>query len=199
MVKLNMNIKTNICLLLVSALSVVSLSHSGVQQEGMLDEVRLFAGDFAPRGWKLCDGQALQINDHTALYAIIGGIYGGDKKSTFLLPDLRGRVPAGAGKAVALSQIRIGQQFGRETLTLGVANMPSHSHSVILSGSEVVRTPTVAAPVAGQSASANLVHRSDPNVLESSNSGGSVPVRIAQPSLGMHYIICVSGVFPSRG
>jgi microcystin-dependent protein len=192
-----MTIKTNICLLLVSALSVVSLSHSSPNDD-MLGEVRLFAGDFVPRNWMLCDGQALKIKDNYYLHSIIGGIYGDDEKNTFLLPDLRGRVPAGTGKAVALSQIRLGQQFGRETLTLGVANMPSHSHSVTLGGSEVVRTPTVAAPVAGQSASANLVHRSDPNVLESSNSGGSVPVSIAQPSLGMHYIICVEGRIPGR-
>lgn len=78
-------------------------------QEAMIGEVRLFAGNFAPRGWAFCEGQLLSISQNTALFSILGTIYGGDGRTTFGLPDLRGRVPVGVGNGPGLDEVRIGQ------------------------------------------------------------------------------------------
>ena len=98
--------------------------------EPFIGEIRMFAGNFAPRGWAFCDGQLLPISQNTALFSILGTTYGGDGRTTFGLPDLRGRVPVHAGRGPGLSDIRLGQKGGAETSTLTVANMPNHNHDI---------------------------------------------------------------------
>src|SRR5262245_12892717 len=91
-----------------------------------LGEIRLFAGNFAPRGWALCDGQALAISEHRALFAVLGTTYGGDGQTTFALPDLRGRVPVQPGGKQSL-----GARRGVETVSLTVPQIGSHTHQLV--------------------------------------------------------------------
>ena len=98
-----------------------------------IGEIRLFAGNFAPVGFAFCNGQLLAISENSALFALIGTIYGGDGQTTFALPDLRGRLPMHQGTGPGLTTRVIGQQFGTETVTLTTAQIPAHSHPVLCS------------------------------------------------------------------
>lgn len=125
-------------LIAMTTLSMLSVS-SVVAQDAMLGEVKLFAGNFAPRGWAFCDGQVLSISSNTALFSILGTIYGGDGRTTFALPDLRGSIPVGVGTGQGLNAVTLGQK-----------------------------------------------------------SRNGAPGKEAQATLGMHYIIAVQGIYPSR-
>ena len=96
--------------------------------EPFIAEVRIFAGNFAPRNWVECDGRLLQISAYTALFAILGTQYGGDGRTTFGIPDARGRSLVGAGTGPGLSQIRPGDKGGSEDVTLTYGQMPVHNH-----------------------------------------------------------------------
>lgn len=98
--------------------------------EPFVGQIQIFAGTFAPRGYALCDGQLLQIAGNSALFSIVGTIYGGDGRTTFGLPDLRGRVPYHWGSGPGLPNVNIGQKGGTATTVLNVANLPSHFHAV---------------------------------------------------------------------
>src|SRR5437899_606428 len=91
-------------------------------------EIRIFAGNFAPKGWALCDGQLLPISQNTALFSLVGTFYGGDGKSTFGLPDLQGRAPIHQGQGPGLSDYFVGESAGSETVALLQSEMPAHSH-----------------------------------------------------------------------
>ena len=93
-------------------------SASNVSIEPLIGEIIMFAGNFAPRNWALCDGQLLPINSHQALFSILGTTYGGDGRTTFGLPDLRGRVPVHAGQGAGLSSYRLGQKGGTEKVSI---------------------------------------------------------------------------------
>lgn len=93
-------------------------------------EICMFAGNFAPRGWAFCEGQLLAISSHSALFSLLGTTYGGDGRTTFGLPDLRGRTPIHPGHGPGLSSYKLGQRGGQETVTLTQLQMPSHSHTV---------------------------------------------------------------------
>ena len=93
-----------------------------------LAEIVIFAGNFAPRGWAYCDGQLMSINANSALFSLLGTTYGGDGRTTFALPDLRGRTPVGPRHGPGLSSYTLGQRGGVETVTLTINQMPSHSH-----------------------------------------------------------------------
>ena len=94
-----------------------------------IGQIMMFAGSFAPANWALCNGQILAISEYTALFSILGTTYGGNGRTTFALPDLRGRVPMGSGDGIGLSPRVTGQRYGSENVTLSVAQMPAHSHS----------------------------------------------------------------------
>lgn len=100
-------------------------------QECFLGEVKMFAGNFAPRNYALAQGQLLPINGNEALFSIIGTIYGGDGRTTFALPDLRGRAPIGAGQGPGLSNRQLGQRVGEEDHSLTVGEMPAHAHTAV--------------------------------------------------------------------
>ena len=93
-------------------------------------QIVIFGGNFAPRGWSLCQGQLLAISSHSALFSLIGTIYGGDGRTTCALPDLRGRVPVQHGNGPGLSPVSIGEKGGRENVTLTTLNLPAHSHTL---------------------------------------------------------------------
>ena len=98
--------------------------------EPFIAEIRIFAGNFAPRGWAFCDGQLLQISQNTALFSLVGTTYGGDGRTTFGLPNLKGRAPMHAGGGPDLTERRLGQSGGAETVTLTEADMPTHTHTM---------------------------------------------------------------------
>ena len=109
--------------------AVLPASEAKAQSEPFLGQISWFGGTFAPRGWAFCDGQLLPINQNQALYSLLGTTYGGDGRTTFALPDVRGRVPIHAGQGAGLEDFREGTKGGSETVTLNVAEMPAHSHS----------------------------------------------------------------------
>ena len=97
--------------------------------EPFIAEVRIFAGNFAPRGWSFCDGQLLPIAQNTALFSLIGTTYGGDGRTTTALPNLEGRAPMHPGRGPGLTARRLGARVGAETVTLTEAQIPQHNHT----------------------------------------------------------------------
>ena len=98
--------------------------------EPFIGEIRMFAGSFAPRGWALCDGQLLAVSQNDALFSLLGTIYGGDGRTTFGLPDMRGRIPIHFGSGPGLTPRTLGNKFGSEHETLITNQLPSHSHTL---------------------------------------------------------------------
>lgn len=169
--------------------------------EPLLGSIMLFAGTFAPRGWAFCNGQLLSIASNSALFSIIGTLYGGDGRTTFALPDLRGRAPVGAGQGPGLSNYPIGNKVGSETTTLTVNNLPSHSHTLKGSSSPgISNLPNGGVAAANRDGILHYGYDADINMNSSSiaNTGGNQPINNVQPVLGMHYCIALQGVFPPR-
>lgn len=168
--------------------------------EPFVGEIRMFAGNFAPRGWAFCDGQLLAVSQNDALFSLLGTIYGGDGRTTFGLPDLRGRLPIHAGTGPGLSPRRLGAKGGAEKVTLTVNQMPSHSHrlkgSTALAGEETPQDN-----VTGQ-AETLLYGREAPLANMASDSitsvGGSRSHTNLMPFLCIHFIIALVGIYPSR-
>jgi microcystin-dependent protein len=171
--------------------------------EGTIGEIRMFAGTFPPRNWLFCNGQTLAIAQNTAFFSILGTTYGGNGQTTFAVPNLQGRVPVGTGTGPGLSNVQLGQVAGTETNSLTVANLPAHSHTMNASADA-----TSAGAPAGNSLGANARGGITPFAPGATNQvpmgsttgsvGSSSPVNNMQPYLGMNYIICQFGIFPSR-
>jgi microcystin-dependent protein len=161
----------------------------------------LFAGNFAPVGWAFCNGQLLPINQNQALFAILGVTYGGDGRTTFGLPDLRGRAPIHFGQGTDLQNYTLGQSGGVETVTLLTTQMPTHTHSF---GQNCSTDP------GGESSPVNnFLGPVDPGIYStttnaqmaagnSSTAGGSQPHENRAPFLAMNYCIAITGIFPTR-
>jgi microcystin-dependent protein len=183
--------------------------------EGYIGQIMLFAGNFAPRNWAYCQGQIIQIAQNTALFSILGTTYGGNGQTTFALPDLRSRVPVGTGDGPGLSSWVMGQQEGVEQVSLTISEMPLHNHNVLVSNNAAT-SATGANNDNGTCylAAANGTYGGDPvnvniynndtapvDILGSKSivpAGGNLPHLNIQPSLGLNYIICLYGIFPSR-
>jgi microcystin-dependent protein len=168
--------------------------------EPFVGEVRMFAGNFAPRGWAFCDGQLLAVSQNDALFSLLGTIYGGDGRTTFGLPDLRGRIPIHAGHGPGLSERRLGAKSGEEKVTLTVNQMPSHGHTFTATTSPANdRNPVGKAPATA--VSQVYTDRLTPVNLSSesiSKVGGSRSHTNLQPYLCIHFIIALFGIYPSR-
>lgn len=170
--------------------------------EAFTGEIRMFAGTFPPRDWAFCDGQLLPISQHQALYSILGTHYGGDGRSTFGLPDLRGRVPLHAGNEPDLTSRRLGQQGGREKVTLDESQMPAHTHTTVTKASSSTRSEI--APDARNAYWGPGSYTNDSNVnmamdaVVTNASGGGKPVSNVQPFTAINFIICLDSVFPPR-
>ena len=169
----------------------------------LLASLLLFAGNFAPRGWAFCQGQLVAINQNQALFSLLGTTYGGDGRTTFALPDLRGRVPIGMGQGPGLSLINLGEVGGVENINLTVNQMPQHSHT--LNGHKALgdtSDPTNAIPANTGALDREYKGNTAPNAVMNAaaigTSGSSQPVTIRNPYLGMNYIIAMQGIFPSR-
>jgi len=193
--------------------------------EGTLGSIQLFGGNFAPRTWAFCDGQLLPINSYSALFSILGVAYGGDGRSTFGLPELRGRVPLHVGKGAGPGQrgYREGDRGGQESVALGTHNLPSIYASVTVQSAGGINIPVNAvrgegdevnpgAGVLANSGADNYSSSPSINAIYSGksipvsgfkatafSSGSSLPTYNMQPFLATNYIICVQGLYPSRG
>lgn len=167
-----------------------------MSSEPFVGELSIFGGNFAPRGWALCDGQLLPISQYSALFSILGTIYGGDGVSTFGLPDLRSRVAIHPGNGPGLSSYRLGQKGGAETVTLTTSQIPAHNHSAQLKVATSANPVTRDFPDVSQAgASADVTFD---QAVETSNSGGGQPHDNIQPFQCVNYIIALQGIYPSR-
>ncbi|WP_203418253.1 phage tail protein [Flavobacterium sharifuzzamanii] len=177
--------------------------------EGYLGEIRLYGGNFAPRGWALCNGTTLSIANYDALYALIGTIYGGDGINTFKIPDLQGRVPVGAGTGQGLPNIALGQASGTENVTMTINQMPAHNH--VATGSLAIPADNAAGELASptgnilaglaeaySTAAPDTDLKTENATVSFQSAGSTVPFSIIQPYLTTNYIICIEGIFPSR-
>ena len=173
--------------------------------EPFIAEIRIFAGNFAPRGWAFCNGQLLPIAQNTALFSLIGTTYGGDGRTTTALPNLQGRAPMHPGRGPGLTARRLGQRGGSETVSLSEAQMPNHTHTILaVPNQALLKTPSNTRSIARSrfgsayqtNTSSNLVAF---NSQALANSGGSQAHNNLQPFLAMNFIIALVGTYPSRG
>jgi microcystin-dependent protein len=160
-----------------------------------LGELKIISWNYAPKGWALCNGQFLPINQNQALFSILGTTYGGNGQTTFALPDLRGRTPLHQGQGLTL-----GQAAGQEFHTVTMAEMPAHNHFV--TGTSTVGTlNSGGANVFGMSQTPVYAPFGAPVALEPTtvtNTGGSQAHENRQPFLVLNIIIALQGIFPSR-
>ncbi len=171
-----------------------------------IGQIELFGFNFAPLGWAFCDGQLLSIADNSALFTLIGTIYGGDGLNTFALPNLNGRVALGVGTGPGLSTVVLGQTGGTEAVTLLAANLPAHRHTLAAQSgrgnTSATGTTVVLAQVAEDDGTPARHYASTlPNTTLSSASissvGSSQAVDIRNPYLGLQYAIALFGFYPS--
>ena len=182
-------------------------------------EIIMFGGNFAPRGWALCDGQLLPIAQNSALFSILGTTYGGDGRTTFGLPDLRGRVPLHPGSGPGLSSRALGERAGAENVILATTQIPAHNH---VATSTSTSAANAVAPAGNSNdavdnfwaddvgVSSGTYHSGPANETMNTgavstatttavaDTGGSQAHTNVQPFLGVNFIIALTGTFPSR-
>lgn len=184
-----------------------------------IGEIRIFAGTYAPVGWSFCNGTVLPISANEVLYSLIGNIYGGDGRTTFALPDLRGRLPVGLGHSPTLPiDVELGEQFGVESITLTQAKLPVHSHPFVVSSA--VANTTIPAEATNNAtrtfgtftkvnAMTGLYNNSisqlgrvqlDGATLNPSagSSSGATAHSNLMPAMALNYIIATIGLYPSQ-
>jgi len=177
--------------------------------EPFLGQISVFGFNFAPANWATCQGQIMPISQNTALFSLLGTMYGGNGQTTFGLPDLRGNVAVGQGQALGASNYVMGEIGGVPTVTLNTTQMPSHVHSLMAAGSQAdANSPegaVLASPrVTGQTQSwvGEIYNKNPPDTVLNapiSSTGGGQPHNNLQPFLVLTYCICVRGIFPQRG
>lgn len=166
--------------------------------EPFLAEIKIVGFNFAPRGWALCDGQILPINQNQSLYSLLGTTYGGDGRTTFGLPEMRGRTPIHEGQDGVGSSHSLGQRSGEETHSLSIAETPQHKHSANVSNANG-DAPIAIDNTLGEynnmgNNGGNLINLS--NAIN--NAGGGQGHQNMQPYLALNYCIALQGLFPSR-
>jgi microcystin-dependent protein len=166
-------------------------------------EIRIFAFNFAPRGWATCDGQLLPISQNTALFSLLGTMYGGDGKTTFALPNLDGAVPMAAGSGPDGTEYFQGQTEGSAAVTLIQSELPAHSHSLSVSTRNASeKNPQNQALAVGQGIGMYGANNQPTTTMAPESlsiSGGSNPHNNMQPSLVFTFCIAMQGIFPPRG
>ena len=168
--------------------------------EPFLAEVRIFGFNFPPRGWAFCDGQILPISQNESLFSLLGTTYGGDGRTSFGLPELRGRTPIHVGQSNGGANHNLGQKGGEESVLLNIAEIPAHTH-VARASSDPGTQPVPADAVLADSTSQaytdpeNLV---DMNAAELTNAGAGQQHNTMQPCLALSFCIALQGLFPSR-
>jgi len=206
--------------MVMGGLTNVRLAMACGSGESFLASMCVFAGNFAPRGYAFAQGQLLSISQNTALFSLLGTIYGGDGRTTFALPDTRGRVVIGAGSGPGLSSYKLGARGGVERVTLSTAQMPSHTHvaTTTATGSAIAHAnasgnvDTPSGNVWSRVARDNIYSSSTPDVTMSAaaitmsisssttnaNTGGGLSHENRMPYIAMNWIIVLQGIFPSR-
>lgn len=168
--------------------------------EPFVGEIKMFAGNFAPRSWALCDGQLLSVSQNDALFSLLGTIYGGDGRTTFGLPDMRGRLPIHVGSGPGLTPRQLGQRFGQESVNLTAAQTPPHTHQ-LRATDEAGETTNPSGQVQAQTTDES--YSTDPpntNMASPaiSTSGSSQSHFNIQPFQCINFIIALFGIYPSR-
>lgn len=180
--------------------------------EGMIGEIRLFGGNFAPRAWAFCQGQLLAISSNEALFSILGTTYGGDGRTTFGLPDCRGRMVLSSGNGPGLSSRRLGSRGGQEDVTLFTPQLPNHNHTIsgrMIGSSGAPDTSDATNELFATQPVGNNFFATDSGASDHDMANGTASVTIAAsgggqphenrpPFLALHYVICLQGIFPSR-
>lgn len=175
-----------------------------------MSEIRFFAGNFSPKAWAYCQGQLLAIAQNTALFSLLGTMYGGNGQTTFALPSFAGRTPVGTGQGPGLPMIDLGELSGTPNVTLTQIQLPVHNHA----GSSAISIPTFSEsgssgdPSGSLLASINGLYKTGTppdsflapigGAVVVGTAGASSPLNIEQPYLGMNIIICLQGIYPSR-
>ena len=172
--------------------------------EPFVGEIRMFAGNFAPRSWAFCDGQLLAVSQNDALFSLLGTIYGGDGRTTFGLPDLRGRVPVHQGQGPGLSDRRLGLKSGAEKASVNANQLPAHAHAMQGStdfGADTNPTDNVLGTASGSNFyttdSNSLVTMNAESSLATGNGSGQTHENL-MPFLCLNFIIALFGIYPSR-
>ena len=191
--------------LVCGMLSVMGLLPSPIlaASDPFIGEIMMMGANFCPRGWANTDGQLLPINQNQALFSLLGTMYGGDGRTTFGLPDLRGRVPIHSGSGPGLSQKRQGEKGGEERHTLNQNEMPAHQHSLNLSDGPPTQNSAAGNLLNSQgrkrefvAPGAGSLKPMHPTAVGSAGSGG--PHNVMQPYLSVRFCIALQGIFPSR-
>ena len=210
-----MKLKLHAIFLGLCALGVSGLAETrpAEAQEGYLGEVRLFGMTWCPRSWTPADGQLLAISQYNALFSLYGTLYGGDGRTTFGLPDLRGRAPISQGSGPGLNPYSVGQKAGSESFTLTVDQMPSHNHTAsttatLNASSAGGDSPEPSGRVLADDGNDNIYSAAQPDVTMSSaaisasttvnNTGGNQAVGHRGPILTMTWCVALQGIYPSR-
>ena len=168
-------------------------------------EIRIFPFNFAPKGWAWCDGQLLPLSQNTALFSLLGTVYGGNGKSNFALPDLQGRAPMHPGQGPGLSLHDLGETGGSDYVTLLESEIPAHSHALLTANQDLGDLGAPAANRALSRSGRGSGYKSTPqaNAIMSANvlapAGGDQPHNNLQPYLTFYFCIALQGVFPPRG
>lgn len=177
--------------------------------QGYISEIRLFAANFAPKNWAYCSGQLLAISTNQALFSLLGTTYGGNGVQTFALPDFRGRAPMGTGQSPSVPSYVLGQIQGSNTVTALNTNLPTHTHvgtgSYAMgalsdggdSGSPSGNDLAALAGLYSNQTPDTALHAIIPTITIGVT-GSNSPIPVQQPYLGMNYVICLFGQFPSR-
>jgi len=171
-----------------------------------IGEIKIVGFNFAPRGWAKCDGQLLPINQNTALFSLLGTIYGGDGRTTFGLPDLRGRAPIHSGQGPGLTDRRQGETSGTENVTLTTNQLPAHSHTATTTIVGNSGSVTHDDPTGNTLARAEIYTDAKPDSKLNgsaasttiSNTGGSQAHNNMPPYLVLNFVIALAGIFPPR-
>jgi len=159
-------------------------------------EIRMFGGNFAPVGWAFCNGALLAIDQNAVLFQLIGTTYGGDGQQTFALPNLQSRVPVHQGSGLVIGEIS-----GSETVTLTTAQIPAHTHSLLVAGVQA-DLPTAQGNLLGDAINNLTPYHAAGTVAMEANSltsaGGNQPHNNLQPYLAINFILSLFGIFPSQ-
>ncbi|MCC5997204.1 MAG: phage tail protein [Oceanicaulis sp.] len=187
---------------LAAGLAAAVLCHgeSRAQLDAYIGDVILVGFSFCPPGYHEADGSLMAINENEALFALVGTTYGGDGQTSFGLPDLRGRIPVGAGQTPGMTPVMLGQKVGVETVTLTTAQLAPHTHTV-LGTSEMVDTVSPENATPGTFA-VNRYRTDGVDVIMDhdmvSTEGGVTPVDVRAPTLGLRYCIATEGIYPTQ-
>lgn len=168
--------------------------------EPFIGQISIVGFNFPPRGWAACNGQLLSIAQNTALFSLLGTTYGGNGKTTFALPDLRGRTPMGTGNGAGLTPRSLGEQVGTESVTLLTSQLPQHTHTVTAQASRADRANAGGAQLASAADAVYATTGPAATLAPGSVSpaGSGLPHNNLQPQLALMFVIALEGIYPAR-